>query len=286
MKIRILCIFIVAILFASCGEYNKVLKNPDREVRYEYAKKYFEEKKYGRTITLLESIMTTYVGSAKEQEILFLMAQAYFYDKDYETATAYFKQYYNKFPRGEYAELARFNAPYGLYLDSPDVRLDQTSTIKAIQGFQEFMEYFPQSDKTQQAQDLMFALQEKLAEKELIAARLYYNLGMYAGNNYKACVVTCREALKTYSYSSFAEEFQILIVRAKAEEAVNSIAAKKPTRYREVIDEHFNYTNMYPQGKYLDESTKLYNKASKALGLTDESENQSSEETKTEDRTE
>lgn len=274
MKIRILCFFIVAILFASCGEYNKVLKNPDREVRYEYAKRYFEEKKYGRTITLLESIMNSYVGSSKEQEILFLMAQAYLYDKDYVTANAYFRQYYNKFPRGEYAELARYNAPYAYYLDSPDVRLDQTSTFKAIQGFQEFLEYFPQSDKAGQAQDLMFSLQEKLAEKELIAARLYYNLGMYMGNNYEACVVTSREALKAYSYSSFAEEFQILIVRSKAEEAENSIATKKPNRYREVIDEHYNYTNMFPQGKYLNESTKLYQKAMKALGLSTEENNQ------------
>ncbi|WP_101688413.1 outer membrane protein assembly factor BamD [Dysgonomonas massiliensis] len=267
MKIKILCIFVVAILFASCGEYNRVLKNPDREVRYEYAKRYFEEKKYGRTITLLESVMTSYVGYAQEQEILFLLAQSYLYDKDYETATAYFRQYYNKFPRGEYAELARFNAPYALYLDSPDVRLDQTNTIKAIQGFQEFLENFPQSDKVPQAQDLMFALQEKLAEKELLAARLYYNLGMYAGNNYEACVVTSREALKNYSFSSFAEEFQILIVRAKAEEANYSVAEKKPTRWREVIDEHFNYMNMFPEGKYVSESTKLYNKATKALGL-------------------
>lgn len=267
MKIKILCIFVIAILFASCGEYNRVLKNPDREVRYEYAKRYFEEKKYGRTITLLESVMTSYVGYAQEQEILFLLAQSYLYDKDYETATAYFRQYYNKFPRGEYAELARFNAPYALYLDSPDVRLDQTNTIKAIQGFQEFLENFPQSDKVSQAQDLMFALQEKLAEKELLAARLYYNLGMYAGNNYEACVVTSREALKNYSFSSFAEEFQILIVRAKSEEANYSVAEKKPTRYREVIDEHFNYMNMFPEGKYVSESTKLYNKATKALGL-------------------
>lgn len=276
MKIKILCIFVIAILFASCGEYNRVLKNPDREVRFEYAKRYFEEKKYGRTITLLESVMTSYVGYAQEQEILFLLAQAYLYDKDYETANAYFKQYYNKFPRGEYAELARYNAPYALYLDSPDVRLDQTNTIKAIQGFQDFLENFPQSDKVSQAQDLMFALQEKLAEKELLAARLYFNLGMLNGNNYESCVVTSREALKNYSYSSFAEEFQILIVRAKSEEAYYSTPAKKPTRYREVIDEHFNYVNMFPEGKYLAESTKLYNKATKALGLSNEEESEES----------
>lgn len=266
MRIRILCACLSVLLLASCGEYNKILKSSDPELRLEYAKKYFEEEKYGRTITLLESILTSYVGSAKEQEIMFLLGQAYFYDEDFTMATHYYTQYYNKFPRGEYAELARFNAPYGMYLDSPDARLDQTNTYKAIQGFQDFLEYFPQSDKAEKAQEYMFELQEKLAYKEFLAARLYFNLGLYMGNNYESCVITSREALKSYPFSAYAEEFQILIVRSKFEEAENSIDDKKPFRYREVRDEHFNYTNMFPEGKYGKESLKMYRQAMKSLG--------------------
>ncbi|MBN9303433.1 outer membrane protein assembly factor BamD, partial [Dysgonomonas mossii] len=136
MKIRILCTLLLAMLLASCGEYNKILKSRDAELKYEYAKKYFDQKKYGRTITLLDEILSAYTGSSKEQEILYLLAQAYFYDKDYTTATQYYTRYYNKFPKGEFTELARFNSAYGLYLDSPDARLDQTSTFKGIQEFQ------------------------------------------------------------------------------------------------------------------------------------------------------
>lgn len=266
MRIRILCACLSVLLLASCGEYNKILKSPDPEKRLEYAKKYFDEEKYGRTITLLESILTSYVGSSKEQEIMFLLGQAYFYDGDFTMSTHYYTQYYNKFPRGEYAELARFNAAYGMYLDSPDPRLDQTSTYKAIQGFQDFLDYFPQSDKAEKAREYMFELQEKLAYKELLAARLYFNLGLYMGNNYESCVITAREALKSYPFSAYAEEFQILILRSKFEEALNSIDDKKPFRYREVRDEHFNYANMFPDGKYMKESLKMYRKAMKALG--------------------
>ncbi|HMM03648.1 MAG: outer membrane protein assembly factor BamD [Dysgonomonas sp.] len=266
MKIKILCTLLLALLLASCGEYNKILKSRDAELKYTYAKKYFDEKKYGRTTTLLDEILSTYTGSSKEQEILFLMAQAYFYDKDYTTATQYYTRYYNKFPKGDYTELARFNAAYGLYLDSPDARLDQTSTIKGIQEFQSFLEYFPQSEKAPEAQDLMFKLQEKLSYKEFLAARLYFNLGLYMGNNYEACIVTSREALKNYPFSEFSEEFQILIVRSRYELAYYSIEEKKPTRYRELMDEHFNYKNMFPSGKYLKESERYYRQALKALG--------------------
>ena len=101
---------------------------------------------------MLDEILSAYTGSSKEQEILYLLAQAYFYDKDYTTATQYYTRYYNKFPKGEFTELARFNSAYGLYLDSPDARLDQTSTFKGIQEFQNFLEYFPQSEKAPEAQ--------------------------------------------------------------------------------------------------------------------------------------
>ena len=267
MKIRILCTLLLAMLLASCGEYNKILKSRDAELKYEYAKKYFDQKKYGRTITLLDEILSAYTGSSKEQEILYLLAQAYFYDKDYTTATQYYTRYYNKFPKGEFTELARFNSAYGLYLDSPDARLDQTSTFKGIQEFQNFLEYFPQSEKAPEAQDLMFKLQEKLAYKEFLAARLYYNLGLYNRENYyESCVVTAREALKSYPFSEFTEEFQILIVRARFEQAVYSFEEKKPVRYRDLMDEHFNYKNMFPNGKYTKESERYYRAALKALG--------------------
>ena len=267
MKIRILCTLLLAMLLASCGEYNKILKSRDAELKYEYAKKYFDQKKYGRTITLLDEILSAYTGSSKEQEILYLLAQAYFYDKDYTTATQYYTRYYNKFPKGEFTELARFNSAYGLYLDSPDARLDQTSTFKGIQEFQNFLEYFPQSEKAPEAQDLMFKLQEKLAYKEFLAARLYYNLGLYNRENYyESCVVTAREALKSYPFSEFTEEFQILIVRARFEQAVYSVEEKKPVRYRDLMDEHFNYKNMCPNGKYTKESERYYRAALKALG--------------------
>lgn len=266
MKTRILCAFLIALVFASCGEYNKILKSRDPEEKYTYAKKYFDEKKYSRTSTLLEEILTSFTGSSREQEVLFLLAQSYFYNKDYPTASTYYNRYVNKFPKGEYTELARYNAAYGLYLDSPDARLDQTNTIKSIQGFQDFLEYYPTSSKAPEAQNLMFDMQEKLAYKEFLAARLYFNLGLYMGNNYESCIIVSREALKQYSFTNYAEEFQILIVRSKFELATKSIDEKKQSRYRELIDEHFNYKNMFPTGKYLKENEKYYREALEYVG--------------------
>ena len=263
---KILFLLGIVVLFASCGEYNKILKSTDYELKYTYAKKYFNEKKYGRSITLLEELVPIFRGTSNAEESLFLLAQSFYYDKDYMSASQYYTTYYTTYPRGEFAELARYNSAYGMYLNSPEVKLDQSSTYRAIQEFQNFLEYYPQSDKVQFAQEYMFELQEKLAYKEYLAAKLYYNLGNYMGNNYDACVVTAREAMKSYPFSKLIEEFQILILKARFDLAVNSIDERKPLRYRDVIDEHFNYLNMFPSGKYMKESKNYYKKSLEYLG--------------------
>lgn len=144
-----------------------------------------------------------------------------------------------------------------------------------MQEFQTFLEIYPQSDKVQLVQDYLFEMQEKLALKELLACRLYYNLGNYMGNNYESCVVTAREALKTYPYSQYNEEFQILILRSRHELAWKSVAERTAERLRDVVDEHYNYLNMFPEGKYKREANRYYRQAVKALdlkveGLTDD----------------
>lgn len=266
MKIRFFFIFLSFLIITSCGEYNKILKSSDTELKYAYAKKCYDQGQYNKAITLLEDLVTTFKGTSKAEESLFLLAQCHFYDKDYVSANHYYNAYTTSYPKGEYAELARFNGAYGLYLDSPDARLDQSNTYKSMQQFQTFLELYPQSDKVKSVHDLLFEMQDKLAYKEYLACKLYYNLGNYMGNNYESCVITAREALRLYPYSKYVEEYQILILRSKFELALNSVANKKAERYRDVVDEHFNYKNMFPEGKYLKEAEKLYETALKEIG--------------------
>jgi outer membrane protein assembly factor BamD len=239
-------------------------------VRYEYAKKYFNEGKFSRSATILQDIVPLLRASSYGEESLYLLAQSYYGMKDYTTASEYFKSYYTAFQRGEYTELSRFYSAYGLYLESPDTRLDQTDTYKAMQQFQDFLEYYPQSDKKDIAQNTLFELQEKLALKELMAVRLYYNLGDYViysfpGGNYLSCVITAQNAMRSYPFSKYREEFMYYTFKSKYEMATHSIEDKKDFRYRDVVDEYYSYVNDYPEGKYINEIKKLYNRVAKEL---------------------
>lgn len=252
-----LILFLAAILLTSCGEYQRVQKSDDYNYKFDYAKRAFEQKKYVQAATLLQDCIAVFKGSDKAEESLYLLAMSNYENSDYEQASVYFKSYYNRYPKGKYAEAARFFSGYGYYLDSPDPQLDQSGTIKAIEELQAFLDYFPRSDKVSIAQNAIFELQDKLTLKQLMNAQLYYNLGNYMGNNYESAVIVARNAVKDYPYSKYKEDLEMLILKARYQEAANSIEERKVDRFRDVIDEYYSFINNYPDTPNREEADNI-----------------------------
>ena len=265
MKKNILITLLAALLLSSCGEYNKLLKSTDYEYKYEAAKNYFAKGQYNRAATLLNELIAILKGTDKAEESLYMLGMSYYNQNDYQTAAQTFTQYYNVSPRGTFTELARFHAGKALYLDTPEPRLDQSGTYNAIQQLQMFLEYFPNSAKKDEAQNMIFALQDKLVMKEYLSAKLYYNLGNYLGNNYESCVITAQNALKDYPYTNMREDLSILILRAKYEMAVFSVEDKREERYREAVDEYYAFKNEFPESKYMKDADRIFKEAQKIL---------------------
>jgi outer membrane protein assembly factor BamD len=250
-------------LLASCTEYTKVLKSHDIDYKFEYAKKAYNEEKYLQASTLLNDIYTPLRGTAKGEEALYLLAMSYYGNQDYTNSNLYFKTYYTRYPKGQYAEQARFYSGYGFYLDSPDPQLDQSNTIKAIEELQGFLDRYPYSEKVTEAQNAMFEMQDKLTLKELQNAQLYYNLGNFMGNNYESAIIVSQNALKDYPYSKYREDFELLILKAKFQEAKQSVNEKMEDRYRDVIDEYYSFINNYPESTHRKEADTIYKIAEK-----------------------
>lgn len=255
---------LVAIL-SSCGEYYRVQKSQDIAERYSFAKKSYNEKRYNRVITLLEDLIPNLSGTTEGPQSTYLLADSYLHTKRETEAAQYFKTYYTSYPKGDQIEDARFKAGYCNFLASPDPRLDQSATVNAIQELQSYLEFYPQGTHRSEVETMLFALQDKLAEKELLSAKLYYNLGLYLGNNYESSIITARNAIKDYPYSKYKDELMFLILKAKAEEADLSVAEKQQERVREAIDHYYNYVNIFPEGKFLKDATRIYEKMNKLL---------------------
>jgi outer membrane protein assembly factor BamD len=257
MKKSLYSLGLALLLFSSCaGEFNQVYKSSDSDYRYEYAKQCFAQGKYGTAATLLLDLVTMKKGSDDAQECLYMLAMSQYMSTDFESASETFKRYYQTYPRGHYAELASFYVGQSLYESAPEPRLDQTPTIGAMNAYQQFIEMYPDSRRRAEAQDRLYELQDKLIQKELLSAQLYYNLGGYFGNinsndesNYEACIITAQNALKLYPFSPLRESFALLVMKSKFELAENSVEQKRMERYREAEDECYGFINEYPDSK-------------------------------------
>lgn len=265
-KLLTICMLTASLgLLNSCGEYQRVLKTNDPSIKFEYAKKWYNEGKYAQAASVLGEMVNTLRGNERAEETLYMLGMCSYNTKDYPAAGTYLHAYYTRFPKGKYNEDAHYYAGMGYYLDSPDVQLDQSGTVKAIEELTTFLEYYPNSSRATEAQNAIFTLQDKLALKQLQNAQLYYNLGTYGGNNFQSAVIVSQNALKNYPYTIYKEQFEMLILKSKFKEAELSVSEKQGERFRSVIDQYYSFINAYPESTFRSEADNIFKIASKHI---------------------
>ena len=274
----------MCLLLTACNSYNKVLKSADYEYKYEVAKECYFSGEYNRAQRLFGDVLSIMKGSLRAEESLFLLGMATYGNRDYETASHYFKKYYQSYHKGIYVEQARYYSGLSLYEGTLDYRLDQSNTYNAIGEFQQFLDQYPTTPLKPATQSMIYALQDKLVQKELGAAQLYYDLGTYVGNNsraggsnYESCIVTCENTLRDFPFANpeRREELSLLLLKARYHLAKHSVQSRKLERYRAAIDEYYGFSNEFPESKNMKEATNIFEKCSrvvKAGGYDEEQE--------------
>lgn len=254
-----LFLIVTMILIVSCSEYQKLLKSPDAELKYNKAVEYFDLKKYSKALALFEDVSSYYRGTERSQEVLNYLSRCHVGQKDYASAAEYYQIYIRNYPKGRYIIEARFMVGHCYYLDSPDARLDQTMTLDAVSYHTQFVEMYPESEYASQAYDELEALYDKLAQKEYYSAKLYYNLGSYLGNNYESCAIVSRNALKNYPGNKYQEEFAWLILQSKYQQVLMSVEERRLERAQDAEDECYSFITEYPQSKHKKAAEKIKN---------------------------
>ena len=253
------------VVLTGCGDYQRLLKSRDPEEKYQAALMYFNNKQYVRAQTLLDDVTSYYKGTERSEDVLAYLARCYMGQKSYESATNYYQAYIRNYPKGKYATEAYFQVGHCQYLDSPDARLDQDITKKAIEAFNQFVELYPESPYAEQAYSEMSEMYDKLALKELHSAKLYYNLGTYLGNNYPSCEIVARNALKNYPSNKYMEDFSWLVMQSKYQQMIHSIEEKKMDRARDAQDEYYNFITEYPDSRHRKDADKMFNTIRKTI---------------------
>ena len=264
MKVRLYIILFISILVSSCGEFEKLLKSTDYDLKKAKAREYFDAKQYTRASELYAQVIPRFRATEEAEELNWLNAQSFYGMKQYEMAGSYFKSLVEQYPFGKYAEEATFLGAQCDYNISPRAELDQENSRNAIEGFNLFINRFPKSPKIEEARNYIKILQDMLVEKSYLNARLYYNM-----KEYKAAITALTNSLKEYSDSKYREEMMFLKLNSLFVYAEKSYINKQKERYQATLDDYFSFMEEYPKSKYSKEVKKIYDDTAKYLKIKD-----------------
>jgi len=243
---------ISVVVFVGCkSEFEQVRTSGDPDRIYTKAMEYYDQEDYSKAISLMEIILSSYRGTSKGEDLYFKYAQANYSQGLYISAANLFETFSTSFPTSDKREEADFMAAYSYYLLSPNFRLDQDYTIRAIDAMQLFVNTFPNSDRVEQCNTLIDDMRKKLEVKRLAEAKLYNDL-----QQYEAAVQVMENLLRDFPESQNAEEIRHMIVQAQYNLASNSVYEKQKERFTKTNEMAQAFIQRYPNSNYRKEVEK------------------------------
>lgn len=252
---RILVYFSLVILvgLTSCKSKFESLRTSNQpEKVYKAANDYYKEKQYDRAIALYDIVIQYYRGKQEAEDLFFKYAYAHYYQGDYILASTYFKNYAGTFSNSVNKEEAEYMAAYSNYKLSPNFKLDQSYTAKSIEGFEQFINLYPNTERADMANKMIDEMRKKLEQKAFEQGNLYYKIGQY-----QAAVTSFQSMLKDFPESKKAEEVRLLILKSSFVLSKNSIYEKKFERFNETLEYYAQFIKKHPNSKMKKEAKSI-----------------------------
>lgn len=261
MKIaNVFIVTVIALVAASCGEYNKVLKSDDLDYKMEKAIEYYEEGRCYSALPVFEELIALTRGTQRAEQVYYYHAKSHYCGGDYYLANYYFNNFIKNFSYSPLTEECQFLAAKCSYNLSPNYRLDQTDTKLALTELQLFIDKYPHSELSDSCQTMIRTLNEKLEKKSYEIAKLYVKT-----ENFKSADVVLQNAIKDFPSSPYKEEMMFLIVKASYLYATKSIEDKKLVRFTKAVDHYFNFVAYYPKSKWLRQAENYFENSRKEI---------------------
>lgn len=259
---------LLLLISTACSDFNKIVKSTDYEFKYKKAIEYYEEGEYSRSSTLLAELVNIYRGTSRADDIYYYYAKGFFAMKDYLMAGHWFNTLAREFPKSEFVEESQYMIGYCFYKESPKARLDQTVTQKAIDALQLYINLYPSTERSAEAEKLIVEMRDKLVYKAFLTGKLYYDL-----ENYKAAVVALDNSLESFPDTRYREELMFMLLDAKYNLAIYSVDDKRELRLNDALDEYFSFVDEFPDSKYRQDAEKFHQSTAKLLDYDDEDVN-------------
>ncbi|MAG18745.1 MAG: outer membrane protein assembly factor BamD [Flavobacteriaceae bacterium] len=255
-----LCVTFFSFFLVSCNEYQKILNSEDNNLKYKMAEEYYDNGEYRRANRLLEQLVPIYRGKPQAERLVYFFADSYFQTKNYYLASYQFESFIKSFPKSQKLEEASFFAAKSHYMMSPTFSLDQEETNTAIEKLQIFMNNYPKSKFTDECNQLISELQNKIEKKEFEVAKQYFTI-----YDFRAAIKALDNFVADFVGSKFREEALYYKFLASYEIAINSIQSKKYERLLELKQIHNSIVRYYPETLFEEDLTKKMNSVDKEI---------------------
>ncbi len=246
-------LFAIYIVTSSCGEYQKALKSEDVTKRFELGTTLYEASKYAKAIRLFQPVLPKFRGKPQGEKLMYMYCKAVYETGDYPTASYHMTQFIDIYPKSEKVDELAFLSAKGYYYASPVYTKEQEPTTIAIEKLQAFINRYPNSAYTKNANDLVKELDFKLEKKTFEIAKLYSIIAPGSANpaqEYKAAITGMTNFLLKYPGSVYKEDALFVKYNAAYEMAVNSVLWKKEARLNKAIKAYDFFRKYYKKSKY------------------------------------
>jgi outer membrane protein assembly factor BamD len=257
---------LLAFVAASCNKYEKLLKSPDFALKYREAERFYAAGKTEKALRLYENVLPFYRSRPQEDTLNMQIARCYYTMYDYITAAYYFDYVRNHFLRSPFVETADYMTAMCSYNMVQRAELDQSQTQDAIQKIEYYINRYPAGENTPTCKTYIEKLEDQLAYKSYLNAKLYYHM-----EQYKAAVIAIKNSVKQHPDSKYREELLFLTFKSSFLHAVNSVPDKQQERYQLTIDEYLTFIGEYPSSKYKKEADGYYDDVLKKISSSSSS---------------
>jgi outer membrane protein assembly factor BamD len=244
---------LLILVLGSCSRFSRLQKSEDHMKKYQAALGYYEDKRYAKAAILLEDVLPLLTGMPEGEKAQYLYAYSHFNQELYIESGYYFKQFYDLYGRSPQAEEALYMHGFSLYKQSPNIKLDQTSSLEAVNALQNFINIYPKSEYKDKATQIMDDLQFKLSQKAFDNAKLYYDIARF-----KSAMVVLNTFADDFPDSPFNEEAAYLRILAAYELANNSISSLQQERFTNVVDIYLSFIESYSESNYIQDAERVY----------------------------
>ena len=223
---KYISLLLLSVILLSCKtEMDRALKSADKDFILKVASEKFAKKKWSDALALYDRLPNLVAGTDDAPNVVFNSAYANYYDKNYRLAANQFKNFTFSFPQDPRKEEAAYLSALCYYEGSLQYNLDQSNTESAITELQNFLNEYPDSERSKNITQLVDELTYKLEFKAFENAKQYFKMG-----EYKAAAVTFENVLEDFPATKLRPKIYDIILKSKYELAINSIYDLKKER--------------------------------------------------------